>query len=98
MFGVRILSVITAYTVILLEVYSGALKGPNWWVYPGALVLSLLFGITVYGLGSEKQATNKPLMASFIEWVLMLAAAFAMAYFANYFGRALLPEIYGGGA
>lgn len=92
MFGVRILSVITAYTVILLEVYSGALGGPTWWVYPGALIIALLFGIAVYGVGSER--TENSATTTIIQWILMLGSAVAMSYFANYFGRDLLPEIY----
>jgi len=95
MFGVRILSVITAYTVILLEVYSGALKGPTWWVYPGALIIALLFGIAVYGVGSEKSASdNSSVMTTIIQWVIMLGSALGMSYFAYYFGRVLLVEFY----
>ena len=96
MFGVRILSVITAYTVILLEVYSGALGGPFWWVYPGALIIALLFGIAVYGASAEKNENSAA--TTLFQWIMMLGSAVAMSYFANYFGRELLPDIYAAAA
>ncbi len=94
MFGIRILGLATGYCVVLLEIYSGAINGPQWWVYPGALVIALLLAISMFGLnGSAADAPRPPLAAGAAQWGIILAAAFAMAFFANYFGREILPTL-----
>lgn len=99
MFGIRILSVLTAYTVVLLEVYSGAVKGPTWWIYPGALVIALLLSLSTFAFSpAAGEGVQKPSMGvSAIQWVLIIAASFAMAWFANHMGRNMLPEMIAGG-
>jgi len=93
MIGIRILAAATAYCVILLEVYSGAINGPLWWVLPGALVIALLFALSIYGLNSDTSSNEGGLGAAAIQWTLIIATALAMSFFANYFGRDLLPDL-----
>lgn len=95
MFGVRILSMATAYCVILLEIYSGAIDGPTWWILPGALVIALLFAMSMYGFASDREAqASQGFVASAVQWILIIVVALVMVAFANYFGRTLLPDIY----
>lgn len=95
MFGIRILGAATAYCVILLEIYSGVIKGPEWWIYPGALVIALLMAISLFGFSGQKEGAERSasILAVILQWALILAAAFAMSYFANYFGREIIPGI-----
>lgn len=100
MFGIRILSVLTAYTVVLLEIYAGAANGPMWWIYPGALVIALLLALSTFAFSpvADKDVAKPSLGAVAFQWVLVLGSSYAMAWFANYMGRSLLPGIIGGGA
>ena len=93
MIGIRMLAAATAYCVILLEVYSGAIQGPIWWVAPGALVIALLSALSIFGLGNGAQTASTSPIAGFFQWTLIIGTAVAMSYFANYFGREMLPEI-----
>ena len=94
MFGIRILAVATAYSVVLLEIYSGAIKGPQWWVYPGALVIALLLAISMFGVNPQKpDAPRQSITGVAVQWIVVLAAAFAMSFFSNYFGREILPGL-----
>ncbi len=94
MFGVRILSALTAYAVVLLEVYSGVIKGPLWWVLPGALVLALLTAVSLVDPSNRDLAPQpKSFFGVLIEWVVILGMALAVAWFSNYFGRELVPEL-----
>ena len=91
MFGVRILSVATAYAVIILEMYSGVINGPLWWVAPGALVLALL---TAVSLVVDQQAQQpQGFLANAVQWIVIIITALAMSFFANYFGRELIPDL-----
>ena len=100
MFGIRILSVMVAYTVVLLEIYAGAANGPTWWIYPGALVIALLLAMSIFAFSpvADKNVEKPSLGALAFQWVLVIGASYAMAWFANYMGRALLPEILAGAA
>lgn len=91
MFGVRILSAATAYCVILLEVYSGAIKGPDWWVWPGALVLSLLTAVSLVDSGEAQK--KQGVLATTMQWLMIFATAAATSWFANYFGREIIPGL-----
>lgn len=93
MIGIRMLAAATAYCVVLLEVYSGAIQGPIWWVAPGALVIALLSALSIFGLGNTTEQNNGSAVAGFFQWTLIIGTAIAMSYFANYFGREMLPEI-----
>ncbi len=93
MIGIRMLAAATAYCVVLLEVYSGAIGGPVWWVAPGALVIALLSALSIFGLGGAPQPGTDSPVAGFFQWVLIIGTAVAMSYFANYFGREMLPDI-----
>lgn len=93
MIGIRMLAAATAYCVILLEVYSGAIQGPIWWVAPGALVIALLSALSVFGLSNSSEPGGSSTVAGFFQWTLIIGTAIAMSYFANYFGREMLPEI-----
>lgn len=95
MIAIRLLIAVTVYSVILLEVYSGAIVGPWWWVVPGGLVISVvvamgIFGDRVMSAASETRAAP-PFLATLANWALMLAVSFAMSAFAYSFGRYLLP-------
>ncbi len=93
---IQLLSGAVAYTIILLEVYSGAIQGPLWWVWPGGLVLSLLLAIQLYfapggaGLTDGQQNNLNPVL-QILQWIALLALAFAASYVANYFGREMVP-------
>ena len=94
MFGVRILSALTAYAVVLLEVYSGAIKGPLWWVFPGALVLALLTAVSLVDPANRDLAPQaKGFFANLMQWVVIIGMAVAVSWFSNYFGRELIPEL-----
>ncbi|MFC6036519.1 hypothetical protein [Hyphococcus aureus] len=94
MFGVRILSALTAYAVVLLEVYSGVIKGPLWWVLPGALVLALLTAVSLVD-PANRDLAPKPtsVFGTLMQWIVILGMALAVAWFSNYFGRELVPEL-----
>lgn len=97
MFGVRILTAMTAYAVVLLEVYSGAINGPEWWVLPGALVLTLLSAVSLAvpgGAGGSNE--QQGVVAVAFQWILIVATAVATSYFANYFGREIVPDLIAG--
>ena len=94
MFGIRILGLATGYCVVMLEIYSGAIKGPQWWVLPGALVIALLLAMSMFGFPAQGSEAPRPsFAASAVQWVVILGAAFAMALFANYFGREIMPKL-----
>ena len=94
MFGVRILSALTAYAVVLLEVYSGAIKGPIWWVLPGALVLALLTAVSLVDPANRDLApAAKGFFANLVQWIVIIGMALAVAWFSNYFGRELVPGL-----
>lgn len=97
MFGIRILSVLVAYMVVLLEVYSGALGGPTWWIYPGALVIALLLALSTFAFSpvAAKDVSKPSIGATAFQWVLVLGSSYLMAWFANFMGRSLLPDIIG---
>ncbi len=95
MIFIRILIAVTVYSVILLEIYSGAILGPRWWIIPGGLVISVIMGIAifgdlVYGKATEGGAQRR---AGIGAWALILILSFAMSAFSNYFGRLILPEV-----
>ena len=94
MFGVRMLSALTAFAVVLLEVYSGVIKGPYWWVLPGALVLALLTAVSLVDPANRELAPRPTgFFAVLVEWVVIIGMAVAVAWFSNYFGRELIPEL-----
>ena len=95
MFGVRILLFITAYVIVMLEVYSGAIQGPMWWILPGALVIALLISISLFAFAPAK-SENGESAAGVFQWLILLVAALAIAGFSNYFGRELLPDLIAG--
>lgn len=96
MFGIRILSTLVAYSVVLLEVYAGAVDGPRWLIIPGALVISLLISLSMlaFSPAAAKDIEKPSFGAAAMQWVLILGASFAMAFFAYFLGLELLPEIY----
>lgn len=92
---IQLLSAATAFTIILLEIYSGVIQGPMWWVWPGGLVLSLLIALAQYVpelVGGPKPAQTS-VFGQGLQLVLILAVAFGASYFANYFGREYIPEL-----
>lgn len=94
MIAVRLLIAITVYSVILLEVYSGAIAGPQWWIIPGGLVISVVVAMGIFGeqiVGGTPQAPKSPFMAALWTWAVVLSVSFGMSAFSNYFGRELLP-------
>ena len=94
MFGVRILSALTAYAVVLLEVYSGVIKGPDWWVLPGALVLALLTAVSLVDPANRDLAPPaKGFLPVLVQWVVIIGMALAVSWFSNYFGRELIPDL-----
>lgn len=96
MITLRLLAAVTAYVVVLLEVYSGVIRGPWWWGLPGGLVISLLIAISIFGdqLGRNPGAepTHRPSVA-FGQWMLILAVAFGVSFFSYVFGRFIIPDI-----
>ena len=88
----RLLIVATAYCVVLLEVYSGAINGPIWWVLPGVLVLSLIGALSAFG---ERGGEGTPMIAPPTpgRWIVIMLLATAMSGFAYYFGREIIPDI-----
>lgn len=94
MTAVRLLIAITVYTVILLEVYSGAIVGPWWWIVPGGLVISVVIAMGIFGdqILSGAQAQKKtPFIVALWTWVLVLSVSFSMSAFSYHFGRNILP-------
>ncbi len=96
MITVRLLAAVTAYVVVLLEVYSGVIRGPWWWGLPGGLVISLLIATSIFGdqlgRGPGADAGNRPTVA-FGQWLLILAVAFGVSFFSYAFGRFIIPDI-----
>lgn len=93
-FGVRILSALTAFAVVLLEVYSGVIKGPEWWVLPGALVLALLTAVSLMDPANKDLAPQPSgFVGVFVQWVVIIGMALAVSWFSNYFGRELIPDL-----
>jgi hypothetical protein len=90
MFGVRILLFMTAYVVVMLEVYSGVILGPWWWILPGALVIALLIAISMFVLAP---ASGEKAKAGFFQWLLLIICSLAIAGSANYLGRETFPEL-----
>ncbi len=94
MFGVRILSALTAFAVVLLEVYSGVIKWPYWWVLPGALVLALLTAVSLIDpVNRDVTPQPKGFFGVFAQWAVIIGMALSVAWFSNYFGRELIPEL-----
>ncbi|MEO1013754.1 MAG: hypothetical protein AAFX08_01060 [Pseudomonadota bacterium] len=92
----RLLMVATIYSVIILEVYSGVIRGPVWWIVPGVLVISLVGALVVFGdqvaplSGENGHAGAEPTIG---RWIVVVVAATAMSGFAYYFGREMIPGI-----
>ncbi|MBY0423070.1 MAG: hypothetical protein K2Q06_12260 [Parvularculaceae bacterium] len=94
MIAIRLLIAVTVYTVILLEVYSGAIVGPWWWIIPGGLVISVVTAMGIFGdqlLNAAKRETKTPFVSTLWTWILVLSVSFGMAAFSYYFGRDILP-------
>ena len=95
---IRLLMVGTIYSVILLEVYSGVIGGPWWWIAPGVIVIALVGGLFVFGeqvapvLG-EDGGGGVSAPPSVGRWFVVFLFAGLMAGFANYFGREMLLEM-----
>lgn len=95
MAAVRLLIAITVYTVILLEVYSGAIFGPWWWIIPGGLVISVVMAMGIFGeqiLARTQPQAKTPFIVALWTWVLVLSVSFSMSAFSYHFGRNILPE------
>lgn len=93
---IQLLSAATAFSIILLEVYSGVIQGPLWWVWPGGLVLALLIALLRYApelIGAVKQPQPPGVISQVLQLVLILALAFGASYFSNYFGRTFIPDL-----
>lgn len=88
--AIRLLSAAVAYSVVLLEVYSGVIKGPVWWIVPGGLVIALLFAISLNVEGARAGAAGA---AGPFQWILILALSFGMSAFAWYFGSTIVPDL-----
>ncbi len=95
MITLRLLAAVTAYVVVLLEVYSGVIRGPWWWGLPGGLVISLLMGISIFGdqLGRSPVEVGQRTHVGFGQWVLILGVAFGVSFFSYVFGRFIIPDI-----
>lgn len=95
MYVIRILSAATVFTIILLEIYSGVIQGPTWWVLPGGLVLGLLIALWLYAQpqGAASVSEKSSALNSVIQLVVILAVAFGMSYFSNYYGREFIPNL-----
>lgn len=93
MYAIRILSAAIAYSVVILEVYSGVINGPNWWVIPGGLILALLFALTLYGGELAGAPSGRSAGATFFQWLVILALSFGMSYGAYYFGHVIVPDL-----
>lgn len=94
MIAIRLLIAITVYTVILLEVYSGAIVGPWWWIIPGGLVISVVTAMGIFGdqiLRGAQAPSKTPFIVALWTWILVLSVSFAMSGFSYHFGRNILP-------
>lgn len=94
MIAIRLLIAVTVYTVILLEVYSGAIVGPWWWIVPGGLVISVVTAMGIFGdqlLNRGQAAAKTPFVVLLWTWILVLTVSFAMSGFSYHFGRNILP-------
>ncbi|MBI1393518.1 MAG: hypothetical protein GC152_12320 [Alphaproteobacteria bacterium] len=89
----RLLMVATIYSVIILEVYSGVIRGPLWWIIPGVLVISLVGALVVFGDQVAPIAGGAGAPPSLGRWILIVIAAVMMAGFAYYFGREVIPDL-----
>jgi hypothetical protein len=93
---IQLLSAATAFSIILLEVYSGVIQGPLWWVWPGGLVLALLIALSQYApelIGAAKPPQAPRAVSQIIQLIFILAVAFGASYFSNYFGRSFIPDL-----
>ncbi|SNT72254.1 hypothetical protein SAMN06297382_1292 [Amphiplicatus metriothermophilus] len=96
MYAIRILGAATAFCTVLLEVYSGVIDGPLWWVLPGGLVLALLISLSLYMEIAANGAAGRPtpgFVSSAIQFIVILAIAFGMSWFSNHFGREIIPQL-----
>lgn len=92
---IQLLSAATAFTIILLEIYSGVIQGPMWWIWPGGLVMSLLIALAQYVpelMGGTKPGPQS-VFTQGMQLIMILALAFGASYFANYFGREFIPDL-----
>lgn len=84
----------TAFSVILLEVYSGVLPGPWWWVIPGGLVLSVVLSVAMLGeriLAKPAEGGSQGVSPGL--WAAIIFFSFGMSFLSNYFGRVVIMDI-----
>lgn len=92
---IQFLSAATAFTIILLEIYSGVIQGPMWWIWPGGLVMSLLIALAQFlpeMLGGPKPVQST-VFGQGLQLIMILVIAFGASYFANHFGREVIPDL-----
>ena len=96
MTALRLLMVATIFSVIILEVYSGVIRGPIWWIVPGVLVISLVGALVVFGdqvapiSGESRQAGSPPSVG---RWIIVFVTSLLMSGSAYYFGREVIPDL-----